>query len=73
MPLLIRAASKMIAEEVQSELSVKNKREPCDCLKSKRNFFLRLISPNTKLIKPDKPNVQMISSFLALAVASYAP
>ena len=70
MPLLIRVARRMIAEEVQSEHSIKNRKELPDCLKSKRKFFLRRINPNAKLIRPDIPNVQMISSFLEWTVAS---
>ena len=72
-PLLISDARRIIAEEVQREQSIKNRKELLDCLKSERNFFFRLINPNAKLIRPDIPNVQMISSFLEAAVASYAP
>ena len=69
-PLLISVERRMIAEEVQSEQSIKKRKELPDCLKSERNFFLRLVNPKTKLIRPDMPNVQMISSFLEFTVAS---
>ena len=73
MPLLISVARRMIAEEVQSEHSIKKRKELPDCLKSEMKFFFRLISPNANLIRPEMPNVQMINSFLDWAVASYAP